>query len=150
MRKLTSSKLLGKENFLERKCKEMHYIWGNVYFGITVFSCLSPKRPCLRFLSICFAWEINSFYQSSLGYEVDFKDVMNISPNILVKNYNFKKLRPGFVDERAMITLISSCHCKTLVPFWLWKKRPENAFLTLTVNYQKIVQKNKLCHPKQQ
>ena len=47
-------------------------------------------------------------------------------------------------------TLISSCHWKTLVPFYLRKKRPENAFLTLIVNYHKIVQKNKLCHPKQQ
>ena len=34
-------------------------------------------------------------------------------------------------------TLISSCHWKTLVPFCLRKKIPENAFLTLTVNYRK-------------
>ena len=26
------------------------------------------------------------------------------------------------------------------------KKRPENAFLTIIVNYRKIVQKNKLCY----
>ena len=38
-------------------------------------------------------------------------------------------------------TLISSCHLKTLVPFCLQKKRPENEFLTLTANYRKIVQK---------
>ena len=83
--------------------------------------------------------------------EVDFTDMMNVSPNILAKNQNFKKLRQGFVDERAMITitLISSCHWKTLVPFYLQKKRPENVFSTLTVNYCKIVQKNKLCHSKQ-
>ena len=61
-------------------------------------------------------------------------------------------MRHGLVDERALITttLISSCHWKTLVPFCLRKKRPENAFLTLIVNYRKITQKNKLCHPKQQ
>ena len=61
-------------------------------------------------------------------------------------------MRYGFVDERAMIktTLMSSCHWKTIVPFCLQKKRPENALLTLTVNYRKIVQKNKLCHSKQQ
>ena len=55
---------------------------------------------------------------------------MNVSPNILTKNLNIKKLRHGFVDERAMITttLIFSCHWKTLVPFCLRKKRPENAF----------------------
>ena len=54
-------------------------------------------------------------------------------------------MKHGFVDERALITmtLISSCQWKTLVPFCLRKKRPENAFLTLIVNYQKIVQKNK-------
>ena len=60
-------------------------------------------------------------------------------------------MRHSFVDERALITttLISSCHWKTLVPFCLQKKRPENAFLTVIVNYRKIVQKNKLFHPKQ-
>ena len=54
--------------------------------------------------------------------------------------------------ERALITmtLTSSCHWKTFAPFYLQKKRPENAFLTLIVNYGKIVQKNKLCQPKQQ
>ena len=73
---------------------------------------------------------------------------MSVSPNILAKNYNFKKLRDGFVDERAVITtiLITSCHWKILVLFCLRKKRSENAFLTLTVNFRKIAQKNKLCY----
>ena len=77
---------------------------------------------------------------------------MNISSNILAKNENFKKLRQGFVDEGAVITttLMSSCHWKTLAPFCLRKKITEKAFLTLTVNYRKIVQKNKLYHSKQQ
>ena len=46
-------------------------------------------------------------------------DIMNVSPNILAKNQHFKKLRDGFVDERAMITttLKSSCHWKTLALF---------------------------------
>ena len=48
------------------------------------------------------------------------------------------------------MTLISCCHWKTLVPFFLQKKGPENTFLTLTVNYCEILQKIKLCHPKQQ
>ena len=48
------------------------------------------------------------------------------------------------------MTLISSCHWKTLVPFCLRKKIPENVFLTLIVTYRKTVQKNKLCHSKQQ
>ena len=156
--KLTFSKLRfsRKENL--KKCtsfeeqKGTRYIRGNVYFGIIVFSCLSSTKPCLRFLLICFDREIEGFYQSSLGIEVDFMDIMNISPNILAKNWNFKKLSHGFVNERAIIimTLISSCHWKTLVPICLQKKRPENAFVTLKVNYCKIVQKNKLCHSKQQ
>ena len=62
---------------------------------------------------------------------------MNVFPNILAKNQNSKKLRQGFVDEGPLITatLISSCHWRTLVPFCLRKKRPENAVLTLAVNY---------------
>ena len=113
---------------------------------------LSSIKWCLRLLLICFAREIKSFCQSSVGNEVYFRDIMNVSPNILVKNQKLKKLRHFFVDERAMITttLISSCHCKTLVPFCLRKERPENAFLTLIVNYRKIIQKNKLCYSKRQ
>ena len=96
------------------------YIQGNLSFGIIFFSCLLSIKPCLRFLLICFALEIKGFYQSSLGNEVDFIDIMNISPNILAK-----KLRHGFVHERAMITttLTSSCHWKTLVPFYLQTKK---------------------------
>ena len=52
-------------------------------------------------------------------------------------------MRQSFVDERAITTttLTSSCHWKTLIHFCLRKKRPGNAFLTITVNYRKIVQK---------
>ena len=79
-------------------------------------------------------------------------NIMNVFVNTLTKNLNFKKLRYSFVDEREMIkrTLMSSCHLKTLVPFCLRKKRPEIAILTLTVNYCKILQKNKSCHSKEQ
>ena len=66
--------------------KGTKYIRENVYFGIIVFSCLSSTKPCLRFLLICFDQEIKGFYQSSLGNEVDFRDIMNVSPNILAKN----------------------------------------------------------------
>ena len=61
------------------------YIRGNVYFGIIAFSCLSSTKPCLRFLLICFAREIKGFYRSSLGNEVDFRDIMNVSLNISAK-----------------------------------------------------------------
>ena len=119
--------------------KGTRYIWGNDYFGIIVFSCLSSTKSCLRFLLICFTREIKSFYQGSLGNEVNFRDIINVSPNILAKN--FKKLRHGFVDGKALITttLKSFCHWKTLALFCLRKKRPGNAFLTLTMNYHKIV-----------
>ena len=55
------------------------------------------------------------------------------------------------MDEEALKTtaLIYCCHWKTLVPSCMGKNLPENTFSTLTVNYHKIVQKNKLCHPKQ-
>ena len=134
------------------KQKGTRYIQGNVYFGIIVFSCLSSTKPCLRFFLICFARDIKGFYRSSLGNEVDFRDIINLSPNILAKNSNFRKLRHSFVDERALITtkIISSCHLKTLAPFCLRKKRLQNAFLTLILNYRKITQKNKLYHSKQQ
>ena len=60
------------------------------------------------------------FCSGFLGNEVDFRDIKNISPNILAKNKNFKKLRHSFVGERALIitmTLICPCHWKTLALF---------------------------------
>ena len=65
----------------------------NFYFGSFVLSHLSSTKLSLRFLLICFAWEIKGFYQSSLGNEVDIRDIMNVPPNILAKNWYFKKLR---------------------------------------------------------
>ena len=48
-------------------------------------------------------------------------DIMNIYPNILSENQNFKKQKYGFVEERVMITttVTSSCQWKTLVPSFL-------------------------------
>ena len=135
------------------------FIWGFIYFPLRKTDILKTCRKS-KFLGkkiwrnalALKSKEIKGFYQSCLGNQVDFRDIMKVSPNILAKNQNFKKLRHGFVDVRALITttLISSCHWKTVVPFCLRKKRPENAFLTLIVNYHKIVQKNKLCHSKHQ
>ena len=45
-----------------------------------------------------------SFYQGSLGNEVDFMNIMNVFPNILAKNKNFKKMIDGFADERAEVS----------------------------------------------
>ena len=141
----------------ERKFEKIHYLWkakrykvysGNIYFGIIIFSCFWSTVPCLGFLLICFDWEIKGFYQSSLGNEVDFTDTMNVSPNAMARNLDFKKLRHGFVDKRTVITttLTSSCHPCT---FLLAKENTWKHILTLNSELCKIVQKNKLCHSKQ-
>ena len=85
---LMFSKLVGKVNFSERKFEEKtkRYIWENVSFGIIIFSCLSSTKSCLIFLLNCFVQEIKGFYQSFLGNEVDFGDVMIFFPNILTRN----------------------------------------------------------------
>ena len=81
--------------FLERKFEEMHELWRakrlkvysrNVYIGIIVFSCRSSTKLCLRFLLNCFFRKIKGFYHGSFGNEVDFRDIMNVSLNILAKN----------------------------------------------------------------
>ena len=129
------------------------YIRENVYFGHYSFSCLSSTKLCLRFLLNCFAWEIKRLLSEFLRKWVWLQGHNESFLKILAKNQNFKKLRHDFVDKRALITttLISSSHLKILVPFCFRKTwRPENTFLTLIVNYSKIVQKNKLCHSKQQ
>ena len=83
------SKLVRKENL--KKCTSFEeqegtrYIRENLYFGIIIFSCLSSTKLCLRFLLNCFVWEIKGFYQSSLGNEVDFSDIINVFPNIVAK-----------------------------------------------------------------
>ena len=80
------SKLLRKKFVRNEEQKGTKYIRENVYFGIIIFSCLSSTKPCLRFLLNCFVWEIKGFYQSSLGNEVDFSDIINVFPNIVAKN----------------------------------------------------------------
>ena len=91
-KKLTFSKLQFYREEDLKKCttfeeqKGTRYIRANVYFGIIVFSCLSSTKPSLRFLLICFDREIEGFYQSSLINEVDFTDIMIVSPNIFAKN----------------------------------------------------------------
>ena len=89
------SKLVGKVKSLEKKfekCtsfeeqKGARYIQRNIYFDIIVFSPLSSTKPCHKFILICFVHKIKGVYQSSLGNEVDFRDIMNVSVNILAKN----------------------------------------------------------------
>ena len=67
-------------------------------------------------------------------------------PKISWLKIKISKNWDSLVDERVLITatLTSYCHWKILAPFYLREKRPENAFLTLIVNYCKIVQKKKI------
>ena len=123
--KLVTKKKIRKENLKKstifEEQKGTRYIRENVYFGI-LSSAVFRLQICVSdFFYIIFFPEIKGFYQSSFGNEIDFRDVMNVSPNILAKNSNFKTLRHGFVDESALTTTtyISSCHWKSLVPFWL-------------------------------
>ena len=90
--KLTFSKLqfsrnenLKKYTNLEEQ-KGTRYIQGNNYIGTVIFSHLSSTKPHLRFLLNCFVREIQGFYQSSFRNEVDFRNIMNVSLNILAKN----------------------------------------------------------------
>ena len=89
--KLTFSKLqfsrnenLKKYTNLEEQ-KGTRYIQGNNYIGTIIFSHLSSTKLRLRFLLNCFVREIQGFYQSSFRNEVDFRNIMNVSLNILAK-----------------------------------------------------------------
>ena len=73
------SKFLGKKiwrNALALKSKKVEDIF-QLSFVYKTMSQISFKLFC---------WEIKSFYQTSLENEVDFRDIMNVSPNTLAKN----------------------------------------------------------------
>ena len=100
--KLTSSKLVVKVNFSERKFEEMDY------FGIFVFSCLSSTKLCLIFLLICFAWKIKGFYPSSSGNEVDFKDIWFCPGSIFFRRkYRFLVENIGFSLKIQVLVNVS-------------------------------------------
>ena len=123
--KLTLSKLVRKVNFLERKFEEMHKLWRAKRYKLYSGKCL--------------------FWHYYLQLWFIYKTMSQIS-------LKFQETETRFCRWKSTdnTTLISSCHWKTLVPFCLPKNKLENAFLILTVNYRKIVQKNKLCYSKQQ
>ena len=128
------SKLFGKKiwrNAIVLKNKKVQRIFGKRF----ILALLSPAVFRLQTISqISFKLFLKGLYQSFLENEVDFRDIMNASPNTLAK-----KLRHGFVDERALITriLISSCHWKTLVPCCLKKERPENVYWIIAKSYRR-------------
>ena len=85
------SKLVRKVNLSERKLKkqasfeEQKGIFGKTFI-LVLSSAVFRLQNCLRFLLSCFVQEIKGIYLSSLGNEVDFRDILNVSPNILAKN----------------------------------------------------------------
>ena len=62
------------------------YMFRETFILAFIFSCLLSTKPCLRFLLNCFVQEIKGFYQSSFRNNVDFRDIMNVCPNISAKN----------------------------------------------------------------
>ena len=138
------SKFLGKKiwrNALALKNKKVQGIFRET-FVLALLSLAVAAYKILSQLSFILYYSGDKGLLSELKNEVDFSYIMNVSPNILARNLNFKKLGRGFVYEKALITvmLISSCYWKILEPFCLWKRRPETVFLTLIfMNYQKIV-----------
>ena len=64
--------------------KKVQCIFGEKF--ILALLCLAVFRLSVFKISFCFAWERKGFWQSSLGNEVDFRDIMNVSLNILAKN----------------------------------------------------------------
>ena len=131
--KLTFSNFVGKVNLLERKYEEMHWLWRQkrckIYLGKHLFYhyCLQlsfvSAKPCLRFLLICFPWEIKGFYQSYLGIDIDFRTFPQISWPKIENSKNWD----SWMKEHLHLFA-----CKRM-------KRCENRFLTLIMNYCKII-----------
>ena len=101
------SKFLGTKiwrNALALKGKRYKVYWGRRLFWLYYLQLSFVSKTVSQISFKFFVREIKHFNQSSLGNEVDFRNI--------TKFWNFKKLRHGFVDGRALITttLISSCH----------------------------------------
>ena len=126
------------------------YYWEKLTFSKLRFSRKENLKKCTSFEE----QKIASYIRRNVYIGIIiFSCISSTKPCLrFLLNCFVQELKGCFADEGAMIktTLMSSFHWKTLVLFCLQKKRPENALLTLTVNYRKTVQKNKLCHSKQQ
>ena len=82
LKKCSSFERAKRYKIYSRKSLLRHYrLQLSVFYRL-----LLSTKLYFRFILICFAQEINRFYQSSLENEVDFTDIMNVSPNILAKN----------------------------------------------------------------
>ena len=92
---------------------------------------------------ICFSWEIKGFYQISWGNEVDFTDMMYIFSKISAQNWNFKKMRDAILSMKEQWLQRHWYRPVNGKPLYLFacEENPEKTFVTLTVNYCKILQK---------
>ena len=83
-------KFLGKKiwkNALALKGKKVQGIFGETFILALLSSpVFRLQKRASGFFLICFTRKMKGFYQSSLGNEVDFRDIMNVSPNILAKH----------------------------------------------------------------
>ena len=70
---------------LALKSKKVQGIFGKTYLLALLSSIVFRLKNVSQIYFRLFR-EIKGFYQSSLGNEVDFRDIMNVSPNILAKN----------------------------------------------------------------
>ena len=80
---------------------------------------------------------IKGFHQSFLQNEVDFRDIQTFS-QISCQKTETRFWKSTDNDINIFLSLENT-----------EKKRPENVFLPLIVNYRKIVHKNKLYDSKQ-
>ena len=82
------SKFLRKKvskNALALKSKKVQGIFEEMFI-LALSSAAFHLQNHVSYFLICFAREIKSFYLSSLGNEVDFRDIMNNSLNVSAKN----------------------------------------------------------------
>ena len=127
----------------------LHSIFGgNIYFGIAIFSYLSSTKPSLRFLLICFAQEIKSFYQSSFGNEVNFVNI--VFPQISWLKIKFHKTETWFCrwksnDYNNNIFLSLENPCTFLLDKEKIWKRIFNTDSELSQNHKEKCQKYNRC-----
>ena len=76
--------------------KGTRYIRRKVYFLELLSLAVFRLENRLSDFFNLFAREIKSFYQSYFGNEIDFRDIMNVFPNILAKKLKFQKLEARF------------------------------------------------------
>ena len=137
---------LGKsvwKNVLGLKNKNVQVIFRkNKYFDINVFSCLSSTNGSQNCFSL-FSYFMRKWGWFQ-GHDVRF-------PQNLVSRSKFQKTETLFFRWKSNdYNDIDIClSLKNPCTFCFQKKKPENTFLKLTVNYRKIIQKKTYLYAKQ-